>query len=119
MTKFLQLAFVAVIVFAGSASAQDLKVTMSFSQRTFLGNTFPAGPAVICTGYPTCRGDLALPPEICGTVSTVVTGLNLGQSGGVGGTISQKTVYCQNLQPVDLVYHYSGSWNLAANLGTF
>ena len=87
MTTLLRLALAALMLAApGVTWSQDLKVTMSFSERMFLGQTLSAGPAVICTGYPTCRSELVVPAPGCGTVSSVVTGLNLAQSGGVGGT---------------------------------
>ncbi len=120
MTKHLRLALAALMLVAsGITWSQDLKVTMSFSERMFLGQTFAAGPAVICTGYPTCRGEFVVPSPGCGTVSSVVTGLNLAQSGGVGGTIRQRVTNCQLPQVVEFVYTYSGTWNLAANQGTF
>ena len=120
MTNFLRFALALFLIASSCVTwAQDLKVTMSFSERMFLGQTMPAGPAVICTGYPTCRGELVVPSPGCGSISTLVTGLNLAQSGGVGGTIRQKVINCQLPQIVEFVYTYSGSWNLAANQGTF
>ncbi|MEO7743691.1 MAG: hypothetical protein ABIR98_12190 [Usitatibacter sp.] len=121
MSNFFRFVFAAMLLLSGEAwgQAQDLKVTMSFSERMFLGNTFPAGPAVLCTGYPTCRGEHVEPPPDCATITTLVTGLNLAQSGGVGGTISQKVAICALPTVTEFIYHYAGSWNLAANQGSF
>jgi hypothetical protein len=120
MTTYLRFAL-ATLLLASSAQSwsQDLQITMSFSERMFLGQTLPAGPSVVCTGSPTCRSDIVVPPPGCGTVNSVVTGLNLAQSGSIGGTISQKVVSCLVPGNTEFIYHYSGSWNLAANQGTF
>jgi hypothetical protein len=118
MTRLLQFLYVAALLLASTAWAEDLKVTFSFGDRTFLGSNFPAGVAFECTGTPTCRNEITLQSPGCGSVTSVVTGLNLAQSGSVGGTISQKVSICQGTV-TEFIYHYAGTWNLAANQGSF
>src|SRR5688572_16402614 len=118
MTRLLKSLYLAVLVLAGPAWAQDLKVEISFSERQFLGSTLPGGPAILCTGTPTCRSEVSVPAPGCGSVTSVVTGLHLAQSGSVGGTISQKVSVCQS-SVTEFIYHYAGTWNLAANQGSF
>ena len=111
--------FLAIPSLVAAQSATDLKVTVSFSDRSFGGNPIPAGVALVCTGTPTCRGEVTIPAPGCGTVTSVMTGLNLAQSGSVQGTISQLVNTCQLPMVTEFVYSYAGTWNLGANAGAF
>ncbi|MDH5265081.1 MAG: hypothetical protein OEX21_10055 [Betaproteobacteria bacterium] len=119
------------------AQSTGTRVTVSFGAHTLLGQPVPEGTAFDCLGTPTCTNSIVItiPPvpgactnSLSYTLRWTMTGLNLGSSGPIQGSIVYGNIIpefdfradgtCAIIGSSDLSYPYTGSWNAGTGTGT-
>lgn len=109
------------------ASADDTLITITHNGYTLGGQVVPAGTFMECRGTPTCTSDYTSSETFPGctgsfTVSqhNTLTGLNLTQA-SLQGTITIAVltpISCTQVDTINFVYSYSGSWSPTARTGS-